>query len=132
MAIARPDHWFKNIFILPGGALALILVHDPVPGSFGGLLLALVSTCLIASANYTIDEWLDTEFDRHHPVKKFRPAAAGQITAPVAYALRKLGAKRRANYAKPVARLAVFAYIVEHRESHQTPREALGRASRPR
>ncbi len=23
IAIARPDHWFKNIFMLPGTALAL-------------------------------------------------------------------------------------------------------------
>lgn len=86
VAIARPDHWFKNIFMLPGSALALVLVHDPFPGAVGSLLLALVSTCLIASANYTINEWLDAEFDRHHPVKKLRPSAAGQITAPVVYA----------------------------------------------
>jgi 4-hydroxybenzoate polyprenyltransferase len=41
---------------------------------------------LIASANYTINEWLDAEFDRHHPIKKYRPSAAGQITARMAYA----------------------------------------------
>jgi decaprenyl-phosphate phosphoribosyltransferase len=86
VAIARPDHWFKNIFMLPGGALALVLASDPLPWAIGWLLLALVSTCLIASANYTINEWLDAEFDRHHPLKKYRPSAAGQITAVVAYA----------------------------------------------
>ena len=86
VAIARPDHWFKNIFMLPGGALALVLTGDPFPGPIGWLLLGLVSTCLIASANYTINEWLDAEFDRHHPIKKYRPSAAGQITAPMAYA----------------------------------------------
>ena len=25
IAIARPDHWFKNIFMLPGTALALTM-----------------------------------------------------------------------------------------------------------
>jgi decaprenyl-phosphate phosphoribosyltransferase len=86
VAIARPDHWFKNIFMLPGGALALVLTGDPFPGPIGWLLLGLVSTCLIASANYTINEWLDAEFDRHHPIKKYRPSATGQITAKMAYA----------------------------------------------
>jgi decaprenyl-phosphate phosphoribosyltransferase len=86
VATARPDHWFKNIFMLPGGALALVLANDPLPYEIGSLLLALVSTCLIASANYTINEWLDAEFDRHHPIKKFRPSAAGRLSAPVIYA----------------------------------------------
>ena len=86
VAIARPDHWFKNVFMLPGGALALVLAGDPFPGPIGWLLLGLVSTCLLASANYTINEWLDAEFDRHHPVKKHRPSAAGQVTARMAYA----------------------------------------------
>jgi decaprenyl-phosphate phosphoribosyltransferase len=85
VAIARPDHWFKNIFMLPGAALAAVLTKDPFPHEIGWLVLALVSTCLVASANYTINEWLDAEFDRHHPIKKYRPSAAGRITAAVAY-----------------------------------------------
>lgn len=33
--IARPDHWIKNVFILPGLALALILIEMPQDwGSF--------------------------------------------------------------------------------------------------
>ncbi len=31
------------------------------------------STCFIASANYVINEWLDAEFDKYHPTKKYRP-----------------------------------------------------------
>ena len=46
VAIARPDHWFKNIFMLPGAALALVLANDAFPHEIGSLLLALVSTCL--------------------------------------------------------------------------------------
>ena len=86
VAIARPDHWFKNIFMLPGAALALVLARRPLPEAIGWLLLALVSTCVIASANYTINEWLDAESDRYHPIKKHRPSVAGQLTAPVVYA----------------------------------------------
>ena len=87
IAIARPDHWVKNIFMLPGAALALIL--DPARVDWSQtlpvLLLAIVSTCLVASANYTINEWLDAEFDRFHPIKSQRPSARGRIRPQLVY-----------------------------------------------
>lgn len=85
-ALARPDHWFKNVFMLPGAALAMVLSDK---AGFGiemvYLLIGIVATCLIASANYTINEYLDAEFDRHHPVKKHRPSAAGLVSSRMAY-----------------------------------------------
>jgi 4-hydroxybenzoate polyprenyltransferase len=81
VALARPDHWFKNIFMLPGVALALVLRAEPLSlGLVRDLIVALVATCLIASANYTINEWLDADFDRHHPVKRRRPSALGHVS----------------------------------------------------
>jgi decaprenyl-phosphate phosphoribosyltransferase len=85
VAIARPDHWFKNVFMLPGAALALILTDEAFAPEIVHLILGVVSTCLIASANYTINEWWDAEFDRHHPVKRFRPSAAGRVSAAAVY-----------------------------------------------
>lgn len=86
LALARPDHWFKNIFMLPGAALAMVLAdHVGFGMELFYLAIGVVSTCLIASANYTINEWLDAEFDRHHPVKRNRPSAAGLVTARFAY-----------------------------------------------
>lgn len=80
VAIARPDHWFKNVFMLPGAALAAILSEAPASISWlATLLVGLLATCLVASANYTINEWLDAEFDRHHPIKKDRPAVSGAL-----------------------------------------------------
>ena len=77
--IARPDHWFKNVFMLPGLLLALAL-GATLPDNYMWVFIAgIVSVCLIASANYTINEWLDAEFDRHHPVKKNRPSVSGAI-----------------------------------------------------
>lgn len=77
--IARPDHWFKNIFMLPGLLLALAL-GATIPDNFIWVfLVGVTSVCLIASANYTINEWLDAEFDRHHPVKNNRPSASGIV-----------------------------------------------------
>lgn len=76
--IARPDHWIKNIFIFPGVALALLLIDEPEDwGLFALKLIAgFFATCFIASANYVINEWLDADFDRYHPTKKFRPVVS--------------------------------------------------------
>lgn len=73
--IARPDHWVKNAFILPGLVLAVILINKPDDMvQFAIKLIAgFFATCFIASANYVINEWLDAEFDKYHPTKKNRP-----------------------------------------------------------
>ena len=86
ISIARPDHWFKNVFMLPGILLAY-LFSDTIfqLSDLPNILLGIFATCLIASANYTINEWLDAPFDREHPIKKDRPAACGQIKPSLAY-----------------------------------------------
>jgi len=84
--IARPDHWFKNIFMFPGFALALMLLDAPLNQTLiANIILAIISTCLIASANYTINEWLDAEFDKFHPVKCKRPSVSGNLKAHWVY-----------------------------------------------
>lgn len=78
--IARPDHWPKHIFIIPGIVLAVALTARPPMGAMiYNILAGLASACLIASANYVINEWLDAETDKHHPEKKLRPSCTGQI-----------------------------------------------------
>lgn len=79
VAIARPDHWLKNIFMLPGAALAFFIDRETGLSNLPGLGIGIASTCLIASANYTINEYLDGKFDRHHPTKSSRPTAQGRI-----------------------------------------------------
>ena len=82
IAIARPDHWFKNIFMLPGTALALTMSTAPLNQDILiNIFWAVVSTCLIASANYTINEWLDAEYDKFHPVKYKRPSVTGNLSS---------------------------------------------------
>ena len=75
--IARPDHWVKNAFILPGVAIAILLTdftfsYDVIVK----FILGFFSTCFIASATYVINEWLDAEFDKYHPTKKYRPVVS--------------------------------------------------------
>lgn len=85
LRLARFDHWFKNLFMLPGVALAVLLIGLPPGLALVPTLIALLSTGFIASANYVINEWLDAEFDRHHPLKKGRPSALGRIEARFVY-----------------------------------------------
>lgn len=75
--IARPDHWVKNAFILPGVVIAILLTDYSFSwNSVVKLIVGFFATCFIASANYVINEWLDAEFDKFHPTKKFRPVVS--------------------------------------------------------
>jgi decaprenyl-phosphate phosphoribosyltransferase len=85
LAIARPDHWIKNIFVLPGVIFAGLLARPTWTETLPRVGLAIVVACLVASANYVINEWLDAEFDRHHPVKKHRPSITGGLKASYVY-----------------------------------------------
>jgi len=83
VSIARPSHWVKHIFILPGIGLALLLIGTPEAPLWWSLLLGLMSAAAIASANYVLNEWLDADFDRHHPVKSQRPLAQSRLSRPM-------------------------------------------------
>ena len=85
LALARIDHWFKNIFMLPGAALAIAVGADVTIDTIWRGIAGVISICLIASANYTINEWLDRGFDRHHPTKKHRASVVTDIKAPLVY-----------------------------------------------
>ncbi len=83
IAIARPDHWFKNVFMVIGVFLAFFL--DPtIEWPSLRFALAVIATCLVASSNYVLNEILDATSDRAHPIKKHRPAASGKIKTPIA------------------------------------------------
>ncbi len=85
VAIARPDHWVKHVFILPGIVLAELLHRRPVSELVAPVAIGLLSAALLASANYVINEWLDARFDRYHPIKSMRPAVTRELSAPVVY-----------------------------------------------
>lgn len=86
LAIARPDNWAKNVFMGPGMLFALIVYHKPLSTSLLLPILAgVVSTCLVASANYVINEYLDAEFDKFHPLKKKRTAVVRVVNPALVY-----------------------------------------------
>ena len=83
--LARPKDWIKNVFVLIPIPFALAdagqvdAMLDPV-----AILLGLVGFCLVNSAVYTLNDLLDAESDRLHPMKSDRPVAAGLISPSVA------------------------------------------------
>ena len=84
--LARPDHWFKNIFVVPG----ILLVWHFRPEfleyfSYASIAAGFAAVCIIASANYVLNEILDSEKDIFHPEKKNRPIPKGEVTHKAAY-----------------------------------------------
>ena len=88
--IARVDHWFKNVFVLPGVVVALGFAPLSADASAVGtflirLVLGLVAVCLVASSNYVLNEVMDAPFDRHHPEKSRRSVPSGRVNVRLAY-----------------------------------------------
>jgi 4-hydroxybenzoate polyprenyltransferase len=86
LAIARVDHWFKNVFALPGLVLALVVEPQAVSGTLlVSIVLGLLALCLMASSNYTVNELVDAKFDLLHPDKQARPVPAGRVHIGLGY-----------------------------------------------
>jgi decaprenyl-phosphate phosphoribosyltransferase len=85
--IARIDHWFKNVFAIPGIVAALSIAPiSATAGLASRIVIGLIALCFIASSNYVINELMDAPFDRHHPLKCTRPVPSGRVSIRWAYA----------------------------------------------
>jgi 4-hydroxybenzoate polyprenyltransferase len=75
--LARPGDWIKNSVVLAA------LFFAGVANDKTSVLLAFAAAgifCLLSSAIYTINDIIDRELDKKHPLKKNRPIALGQIS----------------------------------------------------
>jgi 4-hydroxybenzoate polyprenyltransferase len=84
--MARVDYWFKNVFVIPGIVVALgtIPVVDWRTIAVNSVL-GMMSICVVASSNYTLNEVLDAATDRFHAEKRDRPVAAGRVRPAAGY-----------------------------------------------
>lgn len=88
LKIMRLDHWIKQLFILPGCVAAAFLTQASFSKAIMlQFLCGFFAACLIASANYVINEWLDAEFDQYHPTKKNRSVVTEDVHGGVVWAL---------------------------------------------
>jgi 4-hydroxybenzoate polyprenyltransferase len=74
--VLRPRQWPKNLLVFAAAIFANQLF---VATSASLAALAFVAFCLASSSVYVINDLLDAEVDRQHPVKRSRPIAAGEI-----------------------------------------------------
>lgn len=81
--LLRPHQWPKNLLVLA----PLVFSWHLTGPSLKHAGLAFVGFCAVSSAIYVINDVSDATKDRQHPVKKFRPIAANQVSLPVALAL---------------------------------------------
>ena len=107
----RPRQWTKNLVVFAAPLFAFS-IH---PASLWEATLAFVLFCFVSSGFYLINDILDIQADRQHPVKCKRPIAAGQITLSGAWlmALALLGgAIALALFAAPLLGGMLLAYAV--------------------
>jgi decaprenyl-phosphate phosphoribosyltransferase len=72
----RPRQWPKNVIVFLAPAAAGSFRHLSTLGHTAG---AFAIFCAAASATYLLNDSVDAESDRHHPDKRFRPIAAGEL-----------------------------------------------------
>lgn len=77
----RPTQWVKNLLVLAAPGAAGVLSSR---SSWSTASVVFVALCLVSSAMYLVNDVVDREEDRRHPVKRSRPIAAGVVSAPVA------------------------------------------------
>lgn len=75
--LARPGQWIKNWVVLA----ALIFAGQLRDTERLWIALAAVGIfCLLSSAIYTINDLIDRNSDKQHPLKKDRPLASGRVS----------------------------------------------------
>lgn len=77
----RPYQWVKNLFIFAPLLFGKKLTD---PAAAANALLAFTVFCLLASALYIFNDWIDIEEDRAHPEKRRRPLSSGLLPVPAA------------------------------------------------
>ena len=73
----RVSHWIKNLVIF-GPLLFDRKLLDPV--YFNQTLVAFAIFCILSSSIYLLNDVADKTHDLHHPSKRLRPVASGQIS----------------------------------------------------
>jgi decaprenyl-phosphate phosphoribosyltransferase len=105
---ARPRQWPKNLLVFAAPLAGDSLGRDDGPAY---ALVAAAAFCAASVAVYLVNDVLDADRDRRHPVKRFRPIAAGDLRASHAIVLAVVCAAA-AVAAGPVFRVPVLALII--------------------
>lgn len=110
----RPRQWVKNVFVLAPVIFAQEL-NDPVVVL--GALAGFACFSLLASAVYVLNDLVDVEADRAHPVKCSRPIASGAVSeraAKVAMVALALIALVGGGFLSPLFFATLIGYLVNN------------------
>lgn len=77
----RPLQWTKNSLVF---AALIFTQRFFEPGAFLVTISAALVFCAVSSGVYLVNDIRDAEHDRHHPKKRYRPIAAGELSASLA------------------------------------------------
>ncbi len=78
----RPRQWVKNLLVFGAPAAAGVIFHLGVFGRCAGAFAIFVGA---SASTYLVNDILDADADRLHPVKRNRPIAAGELPVRVAW-----------------------------------------------
>jgi 4-hydroxybenzoate polyprenyltransferase len=79
--LIRPGHWVKNVVVLLPVVFGLKYQQSE---AWLSAALAAVVFCGISSFVYIVNDIVDADSDKHHPLKKHRPIPAGIISRKAA------------------------------------------------
>lgn len=82
--LLRPHQWIKNVFVLAPLFFTPSAFSRVNVISVGGGFFVF---CALASTLYILNDYVDREADRLHPLKRLRPLAAGTVSAATALAM---------------------------------------------
>jgi 4-hydroxybenzoate polyprenyltransferase len=77
----RPAQWTKNLLVFAGLLFGLRLFDPP---AIAQAFAAFAIFCALSGVVYLVNDILDRESDRAHPVKAQRPIASGALPVPTA------------------------------------------------
>ena len=88
----RPHQWIKNVLVFLPFVFSVQVAWsldslEAVPDLLLRLLWVFLAFCALSSATYLLNDLMDREGDRRHPVKSHRAIASGQVSVPVALAV---------------------------------------------
>ena len=75
---ARPRQWVKNFAVYAALVFSGFFFFD-FPRYFLTVTETFILFCILSSSIYIINDVVDLESDKHHPFKKNRPIASGQL-----------------------------------------------------
>ncbi|MBD8839821.1 decaprenyl-phosphate phosphoribosyltransferase [Paenibacillus sp. CFBP 13594] len=74
--LLRPKQWTKNLLLF---AALLFSFEEIRAETILATLLGFILFSLVAGCVYILNDFVDRDRDRQHPVKKYRPMASGQV-----------------------------------------------------